>query len=203
MTSTPQVPIYTLPTASLHPPPYQNMSLPAEYPSIASTLPTQNQPLWEWSARVRFNKHELGSSFTVCLFLGEPPKNPEEWLTASNFAGAHHAFVAGGGYGRRRGPGGDTGEGFVNLNSAIVRLSKLNTLDPEAIEPYLKSELQWRVQKTDTTPAELQSLEIVVFATPLTYPPGSMFPVPGERRRYSSITFGKKGGCREEDLGGI
>uniref|UniRef100_A0A8H7XJW9 Tyrosinase C-terminal domain-containing protein n=1 Tax=Psilocybe cubensis TaxID=181762 RepID=A0A8H7XJW9_PSICU len=117
------------------------------------------EPLWEWSARIRCNKHELGSSFSVCLFLGPPPDDPEEWLTAPNLAGAHHVFVAGGGeYGQRRGPSRMTNEGFVNLNSAIARISRLNTFDPEVVVPYLKDYLQWRVQTVCVFALEIQAL---------------------------------------------
>ena len=46
-------------------------------------------------------------------------------------------------------------------------------------------------------PGTLTSLEVCVYVTPLSYPPGSMFPVPGERRRCNDITYGKEGGCRD------
>lgn len=44
--------------------------------------------------------------------------------------------------------------------------------------------------------AELQSLEVAVIATPLTYPPGAVFPVPGQGHRYNQITHGRNGGSR-------
>ena len=52
------------------------------------------------------------------------------------------------------------------------------------------------INQADGEEAELQSLEVVVLATPLSYPPGSKFPVPGKARRYNGITHGKLGGSR-------
>ena len=45
--------------------------------------------------------------------------------------------------------------------------------------------------------AELSSLEVAVIATPLTYPPGSVFPVPGSPHRHNQITHGRHGGSRQ------
>lgn len=49
----------------------------------------------------------------------------------------------------------------------------------------------------DGAPAQLESLEVCIYATPLSYPPGAMFPVPGERHRHNSITHGRRGGSRQ------
>ena len=44
---------------------------------------------------------------------------------------------------------------------------------------------------------ELQSLEVTVIATPLSYPPSSIFPVPGQGNRNNRITHGRNGGSRQ------
>lgn len=154
--------------------------------------------LYEWTARVEFKKYELGSSFSVFLFLGSVPEDPEEWHVSSHFVGAHHAFVntAMQRCANCRTQSDLLEEGFVHLNHAIVTHSGLGSLDPEAVEPYLTKELHWRVQKADGTAAQLQSLEVSVYGTPLSYPPGAMFPVPGHRRRVGGITHGRTGGAR-------
>ena len=36
-----------------------------------------------------------------------------------------------------------------------------------------------------------------VFATPLSYPPGATFAVPGQRERLNGITHGRAGGSRQ------
>jgi len=106
---------------------------------------------WEWTARIRFNQHELGTSFAVCLFLcdnAEIPSNPRDWQIAPTFVGASHAYVAERreGYGYES-PGDDVTQGFVHLNRGIIKLSGLRSLEPEVVKPYLKSKLQWKVQK--------------------------------------------------------
>jgi len=106
--------------------------------------------VWEWTARIQFNQHELGTSFAVCVFLcdsAEIPSNPRDWQIAPTFVGATHAVVSGGGgygYGLT---GADVTEGFVHLDQGIVKLSGLKSLDPKVVKPYLKEKLQWRVQK--------------------------------------------------------
>ncbi|KAJ7088149.1 hypothetical protein C8R44DRAFT_959132, partial [Mycena epipterygia] len=45
--------------------------------------------------------------------------------------------------------------------------------------------------------ASVPSLEVTVFATPLTLPPGADFPVPGERRHHGGIAHGRTGGSRD------
>lgn len=154
--------------------------------------------LYEWTARVEFKKYELGHSFSVYLFLGSVPEDPEEWHVSDHFVGAHHAFVntATEQCSNCRNHPDLIEEGFVHLNQAIVAHSGLGSLDPAVVEPYLTKELHWRVQKADGTQAQLESLEVSVYGTPLSYPPGAMFPVPGQRRRVGGITHGRRGGAR-------
>ncbi|TFK38852.1 tyrosinase [Crucibulum laeve] len=166
--------------------------------SAAREGPNEAEKLWEWTARVEFKKYELGCSFSVDLFLGEVPENPEDWLTSPNLVGSRHAFVnsAAGHCENCRNQADIIVEGFVHLNNGIAKHSGLGTFDPAAVEPYLTRELHWRVQKVDGTVANLESLEVSIIATPLSLPPGAMFPVPGEPRHHNGITYGKPGGCR-------
>ncbi|KAF8874304.1 tyrosinase [Mucidula mucida] len=168
-------------------------------PTVHPGHPTPPEgDFWDWTARIEFKKYELGCSFSVLLFLGAVPEDPEDWLCSENLAGAHHAFVnsSAGRCANCRGQGDLLAEGFVHLDNAIAQHSGLGSLEPGVVEPYLTQALQWRVQKVDGTPADLESLEVSVVCTPLSYPPGSMFPVPGEPRSYNGITHGRPGGCR-------
>ncbi|HEV7737885.1 MAG TPA: hypothetical protein VGO47_11010, partial [Chlamydiales bacterium] len=70
--------------------------------------------MWEWTARIQFNKCELGTSFSALIFLGTVPKNPKEWPTATTFVGAHYAFVNSTNCHNQTGEVND--EGFVHLN---------------------------------------------------------------------------------------
>ena len=51
--------------------------------------------------------------------------------------------------------------------------------------------------QADEEAAELQSLEVTVIGTPLSMPPGALFPIPGERHHYHGITEGQPGGSRQ------
>jgi len=105
--------------------------------------------MWDWSAKIHFKKYELGSSFSVLIFLGQVPEDPEEWVTSPNYVGAHYAFV-------NRSAARCANctnqidiidEGFVHLNPAIAEHSGLGSFEPEVVHPYLEKELHWRVQK--------------------------------------------------------
>ena len=108
-----------------------------------------NCGLYEWTARIEFKKYELGCSFAVLLFLGEVPDDPEEWQVSPNYVGGHHAFVNGSASqcSNCRSQADVVVEGFVHLNKGIVTHSGLNSLEPSVVEPYLKENLHWRVQK--------------------------------------------------------
>ncbi|KAF8171240.1 tyrosinase [Mycena galopus ATCC 62051] len=157
--------------------------------------------IWEWTARIQVKKYEVGGSFLVLLFLGGVPSDPKQWRTSPNYVGAHHVFansVPDRCANCRTHQDAET-EGFVHLNDGIIEHSGLDSLEPDVVVPYLKRDLHWRVQKAGGEPVDLEkvpSLEVAVFATPLTFPPDSHFPVPGERHHHHEITHGRQGGSR-------
>ncbi len=102
--------------------------------------------LWEWTARIQSGQCELGATYMVIIFLGNVPSDPEEWLSCPEFVGKHSVLVSGRKY-NRQSQGDDTTEGFVHLNNAIVKRSGLNSLEPKDVVPYLKENINWRVQK--------------------------------------------------------
>ena len=188
-----------------------------QHPSVHPTVVAPpNLDIWDWTARVEFKKYEFGTSFSVLIFLGRVPENPREWRSSPTYVGGHHAFVnsAAGSCANCSNQRHLVVEGFVHLNHAISQLSGLGSLEPNVVGPYLTKNLQWRVLKVFSSflfmfanacsllsqakegAAELQSLEVVVVATPLSYPPGAIFPVPGQTRRYNRITHGRPGGSR-------
>ncbi|KAJ7088146.1 hypothetical protein C8R44DRAFT_819547 [Mycena epipterygia] len=157
--------------------------------------------IWEWTARIQVKKYEVGGSFSVLLFLEAVPEDPTQWRTSPNFVGAHDVFansVPDRSANGRTHQDAET-EGFVHLDEDIAEHSGLGSLEPDVVEPYLTHNLHWRVQKAGGQVVDLASvpsLEVTVFATPLTLPPGADFPVPGERRHYGGITHGRTGGSR-------
>ena len=65
------------------------------HPELAQA-PLVSEPstdIWEWTARIRVKKYEVGTSFSIPIFLGSVPDNSGEWLMCEHFVGAHHAFV--------------------------------------------------------------------------------------------------------------
>lgn len=130
-----------------HPTDQQPMSIqvhPSAHPTASS-----HHDVWDWTARVEFKKYELGSSFTVLIFLGQVPENPREWRISPNYVGGQHAFVnsSAGRCANCTSQQDLVVEGFVHLNNAIAQHSGLGSLDPDVIKPYLTHNLHWRVQK--------------------------------------------------------
>ncbi|KAF9560841.1 hypothetical protein CPC08DRAFT_707855 [Agrocybe pediades] len=163
----------------------------------SSTQTTGN--LWDWSARIHFDKYEMQCNVSVCLFLRDPaliPSDPENWHLQPTYIGSHQSFVGRGEH-RTHGKKERMEEGFVHLTRAIAKSADLKDLEPERVAPYLKDKLHWKVHNADLEVVQLKSLEIIVFATLLVLRPGEMFPAPVERRQLNAITYGKPGGSRE------
>jgi Tyosinase C-terminal domain len=96
----------------------------------------------EWAANIRFAKHELGRTFSVVIFLGDVPEDPWQWFNSPSFVGFAYAYA----------------ESLSNhnckcmihdvvyLESVIAKRSGLSSYDPSEVIPYLKDNLQWRIQ---------------------------------------------------------
>jgi len=121
---------------------------PAAHPeSDHEPSASPNRPRYEWTARIESGQHELGSSYSVIIFLGHVPDNPREWEVSHNLVGSHYVFASRDG-GRPR----DKDvlvEGFVPLDHGIVKHSGLNSLDPDVVVPYLTKDIAWRVLKVN------------------------------------------------------
>ncbi|KAJ7264514.1 tyrosinase [Mycena haematopus] len=171
----------------------------ADFSHVPMHQASDEAKVWEWTARIQVKKYEVGGSFLVLLFLGSIPDDPTQWRTSPDFVGAHHVFANSvpDRCANCRAHRDAVVEGFVHLNEGILEHSGLHSLEPDVVVPYLKRDLHWRVQKAGGEPVELSdvpSLEVAVFATPLTFPPESDFPVPGERHHHHEITRGRQGG---------
>jgi tyrosinase len=110
--------------------------------------PEASNVINDWSTRIHVKKHELSGSFSVLIFLGEVPEDPEEWCTSPSFVGAHHAFVNGAAdqCDNCRSQEDLVVEGFIHLNLAIAERSGLPSYEPSVVHPYLKDNLSWRIQ---------------------------------------------------------
>lgn len=101
----------------------------------------------DWSTRIHVKKYELSGSFSVLIFLGEVPEDPEQWSTSPSFVGAHYAFVnsAVGQCDNCRNQADLVVEGFVHLTLAIEEHSGLPSYEASVVRPYLKDNLSWRI----------------------------------------------------------
>ena len=111
--------------------------------------PSLNQDVWDWTVRIEYKMYELRTSFYVFIFLGEVPENSQDWHTSPSHVGSACAFVnkAAKHCANCTNHEDIVLEEFVHLDQGIARLSGLGSLQPHAIEPYLKDALKWRVKK--------------------------------------------------------
>ncbi|VDC02340.1 unnamed protein product [Peniophora sp. CBMAI 1063] len=167
--------------SSKHPTDARLYGLQASF-TAQENAPVPKGGIIDWTAHVRVKKFELGGSFAILFSLGKREDIPEDLdaLRASpSFVGGHHVFANASAEqcANCREQSELVVEGYVHLNLAIARLaSSLGSFDPQVIVPYLKDNLQWRIQK-DRGPAisidRLPSLKITVAATPLDLNPAT------------------------------
>jgi len=98
----------------------------------------------DWTARVTFDRTQVGKSFSIIFFLDSVPEDSSTWLTCPQFVGAHHAFVSSMQC-TRCGQDKVIEEGFVSLNPAIADKTTLGSFLAKFIVPFLTNKLQWRV----------------------------------------------------------
>ncbi|KAF8637719.1 hypothetical protein AX17_002622 [Amanita inopinata Kibby_2008] len=159
--------------------------------------------IWNWVARIRSKKFELGRSFSVHVFLGDVPERIEHWATSENLVGVHHVFANGAAQHCEncRNNGGIVHEGFIHLNRHLwSKGPDLGSFDPEAVKPYLSDKLKWRVTDTHGQPVDIHSLEVTVLAVSLSRHPALKLPRVGETTFHHDITFGRPGGARHQPI---
>lgn len=98
----------------------------------------------DWTARVLFDRTEVGRSFSVIFFFGSVPGDSTMWLTCPQFVGAHHAFVHSTQC-TKCDQDKPMEEGFVSLSPAIADKTNSENFLSALIVPLLTNQLQWRV----------------------------------------------------------
>ncbi|KAG8953727.1 hypothetical protein FRC04_001931 [Tulasnella sp. 424] len=161
---------------------------------------------YEWTVRIRCIVSELGTNFSVHLFLGPVPELSVDRITNPNYVGSFNTYydeissnaekILQGGGSR----GAKLTQRFVHLSRDLAERG-VQTLEPENVVPYLKSNLNWCVEKRGC-PRErvdlhdLPSLEVMVLEVPLTLSPGESVPEIGPPKEHPDITRGKEGGAK-------
>ena len=114
----------------------------------------QDATIYNWMARIRSKRFELGGGYFILIFLGDIPDNPEEWQSAPSFVGEHFVFVNSYADWCRNchEQANHVVEGFVHLNDRLKEVthasndSDLVLLKLGNIIPYLENNLRWRIQ---------------------------------------------------------
>ncbi|CZR60853.1 related to monophenol monooxygenase precursor (tyrosinase precursor) [Phialocephala subalpina] len=150
----------------------------------------------EWFAGVKVNKFDLqGTRFSIQLFLGHVPQNPEEWLNSGNNIGSFTIFPP------PNPSGGPIPEVLAYSEYSLVEAlteKGPNMEDVGAVTEYLKEDLHWRVQKFDGTIVptnQVPSLVITVQSETVTMgKDNTELPSYSDVTIAASATEGKAGG---------
>lgn len=101
----------------------------------------------EWIANIRVSKYALESSFFIHIFLGDFNPNPSTWSFDPNLVGSHCVFAMISGS-PEKAQADQQVTGTVPLTSALlddIVHGKVDSLEPDEVEPYLRKNLHWRV----------------------------------------------------------
>ncbi|KAI4220330.1 MAG: hypothetical protein L6R36_007696 [Xanthoria steineri] len=156
----------------------------------------------QWLAKIRISKSDIASPFFVHLYLGQAPADPNSWSFAPNLIASHSVIDT-----SMLNPASDqaiptTLYGQIPLNPALLAAGNSN-LSSSKMVPLLKSQLSWRLQRTDDVPldiGEVPSLKVHVVGQQVKpRVREDEFPEYGKAQVYREVTSGKAGGLQEED----
>ncbi|OJD37056.1 tyrosinase [Diplodia corticola] len=167
---------------------------------IDADAAAKDERRYEYTANIKLSKCALGGPGVIYLFIGNFSDSPADWMTDDHLAGSSPLFVM---------DDSAMGAGESQDIYAAVSLTReieqrvasedLGCMDPSEVVPYLKENLQWRVQKADgsSVPADqVEGLEISIAKA--AYRPAASdceFPsLVGVIDTLSEITSGKAGG---------
>ncbi|KAJ7234350.1 hypothetical protein B0H12DRAFT_1028006 [Mycena haematopus] len=169
-------------------------------PSKAESVQTAAEDFLDWRVHVQAETHALGGSYSIYIFLGEVPNEPEEWMASSSFVGVFDVFTLTDPDNCPNCRANLTAmtEGVVYLGDALEKAS-VNSQETQDVVSYLKENLEWRLAQVTNTPiSRLSSLEVSVVALPMYYEDGDPFPrIEGTAERFPEVTRGREGGASE------
>ncbi|AEO70659.1 uncharacterized protein THITE_2056637 [Thermothielavioides terrestris NRRL 8126] len=169
-----------------------------------------NNAYTEWVVNVRAEKHGLGASFRVLVFLGAfDEADPSGWDTEFNCVGRVSVLGRDGqttqcARCRSDAAGGLMVSGTVPLTSALLQdiavEGQLASLRPEDVVPHLRRQLAWRVTLFDGEERNVEQvpgLKVSVASTEVTIGEDGLPNYSGEYRVWPEVTDGKPAGLSE------
>jgi tyrosinase len=114
----------------------------------------------EWFVAISVSKFDLqGQRFTICIFVGDVPSNPDEWSTSPSCVGCFPIL-----------PPSRSGNGPLPDVTVYDEVSLMNGLQAAGYDgqdvgktvEYLKGALQWGVQLVSIHALELEVIERLI-----------------------------------------
>ncbi|KAK3395387.1 tyrosinase precursor [Sordaria brevicollis] len=163
----------------------------------------------DWIVNVRAQKHGLGRSFRVIVFLGEFNPDPETWDEEFNCVGRVSVLGRSAetqcGKCRKDNANGLIVSGTVPLTSALLQDivgGELQSLKPEDVIPHLRANLRWKValfNGDEYNLEEVPDLKVSVASTEVTIDEEGLPHYSRQYTVYPEITEGKPCGHGPED----
>ncbi|KAK3372444.1 hypothetical protein B0H63DRAFT_551021 [Podospora didyma] len=103
----------------------------------------------EWITNIRVKKQAMDGPFSIHLFIGTVPDNPEDWILAPSHVGTVGVFAASDdGVNYRMSMSQLEVSSTIPLTTSLVKkvmLGELSSLEPRDVEPYLRRNIQKRI----------------------------------------------------------
>ncbi|KAF3930371.1 Tyrosinase [Arthrobotrys entomopaga] len=165
---------------------YQSLNVPNK----AKRTPG-DRTLTKWNANIVIDQSELIGSFSIYVFMGQPPSDTSQWDIADQKVGNLAIF---GMVGRRM----DSGLATASIGLTAVLQQKGISGTEEEIEAYLTENLVWKCYQNgqDIDITTLTTLKVGVTSNTVIVPSDmTKKPKYGSPRLRTGITHGKKGGA--------
>ncbi|KAF4979880.1 hypothetical protein FZEAL_3991 [Fusarium zealandicum] len=144
-----------------------NVRIDAEGPSFE--LVVKNGRSTAWTANVVVNIEALDGRFSIHFFLGIPSSECSSWLFAKNLIGAVPIL------GSHQKTGSDAMiSGATQMTSSLLKMvaaGEIPNLEPNAVEPFLRETLQFRVlgsNNEEVDPRDVAGLRVVITSAEVT-----------------------------------
>ncbi|KAF2840484.1 Di-copper centre-containing protein [Patellaria atrata CBS 101060] len=107
------------------------------------------EPIKDYTADFIADKHAMGGSYNVYVFLGNYSAEVSQWFGEKSYCGLYSVFAPLSG-----GDSGVTVTGQIPLNTALISAydaGQLDCLDDASITKYIKENLHWEVVKVNSS----------------------------------------------------